>query len=100
MKLVLLSLLFFVVVVVTSFTTTNDIDLAKVNQVEGVYVFCQSDPVSPGLFMGSVKSGITMNGKPSELLQSLIKRCRKDHPTANALIVNSDYSRAEAYRLE
>ena len=85
---------------VFNYNPSNDIDLAKVNQINGLYIFIESKPTATGEYLGEIKAGITLNGEPVELLRSMIKRCKKEYPKANALIVNSDYNRAECYRLE
>lgn len=66
----------------------NEYDLAHTKQIENLYVFVNSTPEFENKVIGSVKvGGIVGSSKPEDLLNTLIKKCKKDYPTAQALIV-------------
>ena len=68
--------------------------LANVEQVEGIYIFLLSKPVTPTEYLGSVKVGSTITGNP---LNVLIRKCKKEYPQAEALIISDpDLQKAKA----
>ncbi|MEQ8628089.1 hypothetical protein [Ekhidna sp.] len=65
-----------------AFTFQKDDSLARVNRIQGVYVFVQCEPVQDYDVVGdkTTKFGTALMGKQSidDQLQSMIKRGRKD----------------------
>lgn len=60
---------------------------AKVEQHDGLYIFMFSKPVAQYETLGTIeKKGIVASGKPDEMLQLMIKKAKKDHPTCQAII--------------
>lgn len=74
----------------TSFKLVED-DKSKgtVEQMEGLYVFIQSKPVAPNEYLGSEKKAIALTGKPEEMLNSMIRKAKKDYPQADGIIFTS-----------
>lgn len=65
---------------------SNDHSLAKVNQVQGVFIFIQSTPVAEYSYQGTIKSGVTWSGKPDEIFNSVVKSAHKKFPDCDGII--------------
>jgi len=79
----------FVAVLTSSFIRSGEQDpsAAKVDQVEGIYVFMLSKPTAAYETLGSIeKKGIVASGKPSEMLQLMVKKAKKEYPTTQGII--------------
>lgn len=59
---------------------------AEVEQQQGLYVFIQTKPVLTYDYLGSVKKTLAWSGQPEEMLNSMIKKVKKDHPNADGII--------------
>ncbi|MBI4930216.1 MAG: hypothetical protein HY841_05600 [Bacteroidetes bacterium] len=60
---------------------------ATVDQKEGIYIFMFSKPTAEYQFLGTVKkTGLVWSGKPAEMFNILLRRCKKDYPQADGLI--------------
>lgn len=59
---------------------------ANVEQKSGLYIFTHSKPVMQYEYIATVKSGMTSNGYYDEVINSIIKKVKKDYPTADAII--------------
>jgi ABC-type glycerol-3-phosphate transport system substrate-binding protein len=81
----------------TAFTILADKSSATVDQKEGLYVFILSKPTAQYEYLGSVKKVLAWSGKPEEMLNSLIKKVKKEYPKANGIIfTNVDMDKADA----
>lgn len=97
----LLATIFIATLLLGSSTITDHKnDLAKVKQVEGLYLFIYSEPVNDYVYLGTVKGGFKWTGEPSEMLPKLLKKAHADYPNADGLIINSDMDRAEIIKFE
>jgi hypothetical protein len=67
------------------FADENKKDDATVEQSEGLYIFIMSKPVAETNYLGTLKVGSTITDNP---LHTLIKKCRKEYPGAEALIID------------
>lgn len=79
----------FVAVLTSSFirTPVEDQAAAKVEQHDGLYVFMFSKPAAAYEVLGTIeKKGLVASGKPDEMLQLMIKKAKKDHPSAQGII--------------
>lgn len=88
---------------VVSFVTDEitDKSAAKVEQVDGLYIFYKSKPSNDFETVGNVKVGITMSGKPSEQLDGLVKRAKKNFPSGEALLIGDvDMNRADVIKFK
>ena len=62
---------------------------AIVTQREGIYIFIAATPEADFDVIGSVKVGaVVMSGKNDDLLNTLIKKARKEYPTAEGVMMN------------
>lgn len=59
---------------------------AEVEQQQGLYIFIQNKPVLTYDYLGSVKKTLAWSGQPGEMLNSMIKKVKKDYPSADAII--------------
>jgi hypothetical protein len=84
------------------FKMISEKDSAKVEQKEGVLIFMFSKPTSEYTYIGSVKkTGIVMSGKPEEMFNTLLRRCKKDFPQADGLIFTSvDMEKADCIKIK
>lgn len=70
------------------FAFTHEIDksAAKAEQIEGKYIFILSKPTQQYKYLGSVKKTISLTGQPQELINSIVKKVKKEYPTADGII--------------
>jgi len=59
---------------------------AEVDQIQGIYVFAKSKPVKEFEFIGTVKGPLIGNHEFDNLVEIMVKNCKKDFPEANAII--------------
>lgn len=59
---------------------------AEVNYINGLYVFTDSKPVMEFVTMGKVKATMTWQGQYQEVIPVLIKKARKEYPSAEGII--------------
>ena len=59
---------------------------ANVEQKSGLYIFTQSKPVMQYEYIATVKSGMTASGYYDEVINSIVRKVKKDYPTADAII--------------
>ena len=59
---------------------------AEVQMKSGLYVFTDSKPVQPYEYIATVKSGIVKSGYYDEVINSIIKKVKKQYPQAEAII--------------
>lgn len=79
----------------------SDKATATVEQHQGVYVFQHSKPVAEYEYLGSVKKGVAWSGKPEEMFNGLIKKCKSDFPTADGIIfTNLDMDKADCIKFK
>jgi hypothetical protein len=70
-----------------SFRQVEDKGLARVNRYQGYFVFVQSQPINEYDVLGTVKkTGVVWTGSPDEMFNILIRRMKKDYPTADGII--------------
>lgn len=104
MKNVLLAFCLSVFVLsISAFTLKEVIEKsdARVEQVDGLYIFYKSKPLSEFETLGSVKPGVTMTPKPSEVLPALVKRAKKNYPSGEALLIgDDDMSKADVIKFK
>jgi len=89
MKKIIFSIL--IIICAVGFSTnhyTSDKATATVNQVQGVYIFIDSKPVSEYQYLGTVdtKGITTTNPQYTVIRDKLISRIKKDWPTADGVI--------------
>lgn len=79
-------------------------DLARVNQLQGIYVFTDSRPDGPYTYLGTVKqSGTFRSNQYSTVRDLLIKRLKNDYPGADGAIfhfTSGEPDRADAIKLQ
>ncbi|MEI8202563.1 MAG: hypothetical protein WCH34_06095 [Bacteroidota bacterium] len=73
----------------TAFKISSNKGTAIVDQKEGLYIFMLCKPVVEFDYLGSVKKGLALTGQPGEMLNSMIKKVKKDYPTADGIIFTS-----------
>jgi len=96
-------IVFFLLILITGFTiqTTNQ-SAAQVEQKEGIYIFMFSKPVAQYEYLGTVKkTGLVWTGKPEEMFNILLRRCKKDYPQANGIIfADVDMNKADCIKFK
>lgn len=74
---------------------------SAVDQIEGLYIFIQCRPSAEYDYLGSVKKSLAWSGNPKEMLNSMIKKVKKDYPQANGIIFTSiDMDKADAIKFK
>lgn len=75
------------IIILCSFANfPSDRNIAKVNQVSGVYLFVDSEPVSEYEYLGSTKCKIAFSVQYQSVRDKLIKKVKKQYPKANGVI--------------
>ena len=70
----------------SAFKLVGDKSSAKVDQQQGLYIFLLSKPVADFEYLGSVKKSIGWTGQPEEMLNSIIKKVKKEYPKADGVV--------------
>lgn len=79
----------------------NNKALGSVEQKEGIYIFILSKPVQEAQYLGSVKKGMAWTGQPEEMLNSMMKKMKKEYPSADALVFTTiGMDKADAYKFK
>lgn len=66
----------------------EDHSLARVKRYSGIYVFCDSDPLSKFEFIGNLKGKFTFVPQYSTLRDDFIKKCTKKYKNASGIIIH------------
>lgn len=76
--------------------------LAIVNQQEGIYIFVQSKPAENAKFLGKINMPeVVWKGKTKEMINTAVRRAKKQFPDCNAVIFTSDnLETAEAFFID
>ena len=88
MKKIIFSILIIVAVGFSTNHFTSEKATATVNQVQGVYIFIDSKPVTDYTYLGTVdtKGIATDNPQYTVIRDKLITRIKKDWPAADGVI--------------
>jgi hypothetical protein len=89
MKTIIISIILLCGIIITGMTGDNKKDTALVEQMQGVYIFILSKPAAEYNYIGSCSKSFALTGGPEEMLNSMLKKCKKDFPTADGLIFKS-----------
>jgi hypothetical protein len=101
MKRVISILIAVAAIALFSFKTPADKSAAKVDQQQGIYVFMLSKPTAEYEYLGSVSKSLAWTGKPEEMLNSMLKKVKKDYPKADGLIFTSiEMDKADAVKFK
>lgn len=74
---------------------------ATVEIKEGISIFAYSKPSNNYDVIGSVKvTGIVSSSKAPNYLRILIEKAVKDFPSAEAIIINSEFDKAEVIKFK
>ncbi len=93
--------LFLTVILLTAFTVISDKSTAIAEQKEGLYIFLLSKPTTEYEYLGSVKKVLAWSGKPEEMLNSMIKKVKKEYPKADGIVfTNIDMDKADAIQFK
>lgn len=94
MKKNLSSLLFALSIsILFAFQVTNlqtNESTAKVNKINGLYIFTDSQPIAPYDSLGTVDIGFITGTQYEQIRNNLIKRAKAKFPDANGLIMKFD----------
>lgn len=85
----------------SGFQVAAEKDDATVEQQEGLYIFVHSKPKRAYEYLGSVKKNLSVTGQPDEMLPALIRKAKKEHPDAEAIIITSmNMEKADAIKFK
>lgn len=59
---------------------------AEVNQQGGIYIYTDSKPVNEYVYLGKVKAVLTLQGQYQEVIPVLVKKAKKEYPSAEGII--------------
>lgn len=78
-----------------------DKSAAVVSSEQGVYIFVQCKPVAEYEYLGTIKKSVALTGEPSEMLNAMLKKLKKDFPAADGIIFTSaDMDKADAVKFK
>jgi hypothetical protein len=69
---------------------TPSASTAEVNQIEGLYIFTDSKPLTPYDSLGSLEIGFVSDTQYESIRSSLIKKAKNKFPYADGLILKLD----------
>jgi hypothetical protein len=76
-------------------------NLAEVEQIQGLYIFTDSKPVTEYEYLGTIKTGaVVMSSKHKDVMSILLKKAKKEYPTGEAIILSSDYFEADVIKFK
>lgn len=84
-----------------SFKMAIDKSNANVEQVNGVYVYAFAKPTAKYDVLGMVKvKGMVSNEKGPHMVDLLSGYAKRDYPSGEAIIVNSEFEKAEVIKFK
>ena len=83
------SLIIIAAIAMLSFVILSEKNNATVEQREGLYIFMLSKPTAEYNYMGSIDKKVSWSGKPEEMLNTMVKKARKEYPSAQGIIFTS-----------
>jgi len=87
---------FFYVGYAQTTTDCNQKNTAKVQQIEGYYIFVDSEPTKPYDFIGTVTTSSSKGGiQYTNIRDKLIKNAKEQFPRADALIFRFSSGQAD-----
>ena len=93
------AILISIVTLSLAFTIQTDKVGANVESVNGVNVFCFSKPKSTYQILGTVKiKGMVSSEKGDHMVKLFTEKAKKEFPSCEAIIVNSNFENAEAIK--
>ena len=79
----------------------SDHSSAAVEQREGIYIFIYSKPTPAYDYQGSIKKSFAISGGPEEMLNSMIRKCKKDYPQAQGIIfISASMDKADCIKFK
>jgi hypothetical protein len=101
MKIKIIIGLLIIGLVTMSFTLIIDKSNATVEEQNGIKIFCYSEPTTKYDILGMVKiSGIVKNEKGPHMVELLVGYAKKDYPSGEGIIVNSEFEKAEVIKFK
>lgn len=99
MRSVLLTVIFCACGVILQAQTT-DFSISKVQKMQGLFVFCDSEPVAEYEYLGTIESDrktVKWNQEPQYTVvrDALIKDVKEKFPEANGVILHLVYGSAD-----
>lgn len=84
-----------------SFKLAIDNSAANVQEQNGVKIFAFSKPTNKYDILGMVKiKGMVSNEKGPHMVELLVEYAKKDYPSGEAIIVNSEFQKAEVIKFK
>jgi hypothetical protein len=96
---------FFAIILIAiclvSFIEISDHSAAKVEEKNSIKIFAYSRPISQYDILGMVKiKGMVSSEKAPHMVELLLEKCKKDFPSAEGIIINSEFEKAEAIKFK
>ena len=66
----------------------NDISICRVVKNSGIYIFCDSDPITQYDYLGNLKGKHTLMPQYSTLRDDFVKKCAKKYKDAKGIILH------------
>src|SRR5688572_20478637 len=96
-KKLIVSCIVFSAISAIAWKTLDEKGGASVSKLQGVYIFMFSQPTGEYDYLGTVKAGMTWEGSPVEVMNSILKRAKKQYPDVEGIIFSqSDPEKADA----
>ncbi len=89
------------IISLTSFIAISEKNAATVEQEQGINIFIKCKPVAEYKYLGTIKKGFALTGQPDEMLNSMIKKCKKEFPESDGIIFTSvDFDKADCVKFK
>lgn len=83
----ILLLVIFLTLSISTFAQQNDNGIARVQKNNGLFVFCDNEPIIEYDILEREKSNLSWTGQYNEIRNKLIKKAVKDCPNADGVVV-------------
>lgn len=92
-KLAALTLL--VSISLSSFAQDYDKSVARVQKNNGIFAFCDNEPISDYEIVDRAKVSISWSGQFNEIRNKLVKKAVKDYPNADGIVISMSNSSSD-----
>jgi len=92
---------FFIALMAAAMFSSAQSKPATVTQNDGIYLFIDAEPQTPGKYLGTVKVGIVWSDNPKSMRKALLKKAKRKYPSADLFIWKLDrYDELQVYQAD
>lgn len=79
----------------SSFAQDYDKSVARVQKNNGIFAFCDNEPISDYEIVDRAKVSISWSGQFNEIRNKLVKKAVKDYPNADGIVISMSNSSSD-----